>query len=203
MSLLFYRKNKMRSISYLWFWNVCWDDNRQWTILFSIMIPITWYFFVIEICRLLNNKKATSFSLLCSFLVTIFINEIILKPISYTGPYEDSCDITPVVPCTAISIAVTATTIYLLRFFLGTKDLPLLISWGVTTILELLAFPILKYMAWGFSFVSLIPGIFVGALWWYLFEHRRTIDAIEAFFTDIGIENDLNLGRSPQDLLPN
>jgi hypothetical protein len=166
------------------------------------MVPITWYFFAIETCRFLNSRKATSVSLICALFVTIYLNEVILKPIAYRGPYEDSCDISPVVPCTAISVATTATIIYVLRFFLGTKDLPLLISWAVTTLLEFLAFPILKYLSWGFSVVSLLPGAVVGVVWWFIFEKRRTFDFVEEIFTNLGIENNLGLGRSPQDLLP-
>ena len=193
----------MRSISYLWFWHVCWDDTREWTILFSIMLPLTWYFFIIEICKLINDKKATSLSVLLATLVTTFVNEIILKPISYDGPYEDSCDETPVVPCTAISIAFTALTIYVLRAIFGSKDFPMIISWGVTSVLELLAFPILKYMAWGFSFVSIIPGIVIGAVWWFLFEYKKTLDTINRFFEIIGLQNDLKHGNITQNLLPN
>ncbi|EAX89558.1 hypothetical protein TVAG_478150 [Trichomonas vaginalis G3] len=193
----------MRALNFLWFWTVCWNDEKQWTFLFSLMIPLAGFFFTMELARLLMDKKVSGFNTVLLMLITVFINETLLKPISYKAVMSDSCEDGLLVPATAISVSICGALIHLLRFVFTIKDLPFLLGWLITLILEMIAYPVLKYVTTGYMFVSLVPGIIITILFWYLAEFRPQGNTALSLYQVLHLKNDIQPGNErAQDLLP-
>jgi hypothetical protein len=195
----------MRTIAFIWFSSICWDDERAWTVLFSIMIPIVPIFVLAEILRLAGSWKLSSLSVLQCISVTAFLNEVIFKPAIGAPPPPNTCDAGCNAPSTSTAMALAAAIVYSNRFFRTVpKDLLALSCWGVVFVLHFVAKPILNYLTWGNNAISLVPGAFVGCLWALLVEgvfFEQTllqISGIAKFDNDITGEN----FQQEQDLLP-
>lgn len=194
----------MRAIAFLWFFKVCWDDSAQWTLIFSFLIPLSAYFIVIEIFRLLMDKKVTTLNVILAAACTTFVNEVIIKPAVNAPPYMDTCDLSLSVPSTAIAVAATMTIIYGLRMMYPYKELWYLISWACVLVASLISFPILHYFSWAMSFVSLIPGLVIGAVFWFIVEFKQWGSLLDGFYTLLHLKDDINPDRKmhAQEIVP-
>lgn len=193
----------MRSLSYLWLWSVCWDETRQWTFLFSLMIPLAGFWFTIELARLLMDKKVSTYNLIILILIITFVNETLLKPISTTAPYSLSCTEEPVTPSTAIAVSIGATVLYALRYIFSVKEFVYLLGWFVTFVLEMIAYPVLKYLSVGYAFVSIVPGLVLAIIFWILCEFRSQTNTSLSLYQVFHLTNDIQPGNErAQDLLP-
>jgi len=182
----------MRQITFLWFWDVCWDNTRAWTIIFSIFVPIVAIFVCIEIFEFLNNKKVSSFSTLSAVFATLIICECILKPIFDIGPFEDSCTFMPSNPSSTISIASTMTSIYALRLLNDKQFIHKLFLWGISLALAMISFPILHYFSWINGVLSIVPGALIGILWTLVFEKNLRGKLGESLSSNLSLSNDFS-----------
>jgi hypothetical protein len=195
----------MRTITFIWFWSICWDNERAWTALFSLMISLVPILVAAELLRLAGSWKLSSVSVLQCMSVTAFINEIILKPAIGAAPLDDACSADVHAPSTSTAMALAALLVYGGRALLGSpKDALMLIAWAVALALTFIAKPILYYLSWGLSAASLLPGIAVG-LFWILGIERKLFEQTLLQIAQIGkFENDIT-GENFQeerDLLP-
>lgn len=181
----------MRTISFFWFWSVCWDEERAWTLIFALMVPVTAIVVLAEVLRCLGFFKISSLSLLGCIATTGYLNEIIIKTAIGARPLENSCDDGFSAPSTAAAIACAAFVLYIVRALTKPRDFLFLIAWAVAFVLSFVSGPMLSYVTWGYQAVCLVPGVVVGLVWAFLFEKRF----FSQIFMPLGIalkaENDI------------
>lgn len=193
----------MRKVKYLWFWDSCFDDERKWTILFSLMIPLVPMCILSQILRLFTSRKLTVFSGLLMTAFVAFVNEFIIKTAVGIVPLEKSCYIGFYTPSTFIAISFAMLILSAARYFGRiTSGISQVAMWGALTVLTFLARPILFYLTWGMAAVSLIPGL-VGGLIWVLYVEKSGLDTIlSPFVVSLSLRNDISGGaKKEQNLL--
>jgi hypothetical protein len=197
--------SQMRTIAFIWFWNLCWDDERGWTALFSLMIPIVPLFVLAELLRFIGSWKLSSLSILQCLSVTSFLNEVIFKPAIGAPPPQNSCDSGCNAPSTSAAMALAVAIVYGNRYVrTAPKDLFALICWIVAFVLHFIAKPILDYLTWGNNAISLVPGLIVGCLWVLLIEGKYFEQTLLQISGIVKLENDVTGEnfQQEQDLLP-
>ena len=193
----------MIKITYLWFFHLCWNDDKKWTLLTTLFIPLVPMAIVCEIHRFLNSKAISSLSLVLCLALTAWINEFILKPALAIPPLDDSCFSGCYAPSTFVALGFASLTIYILRFiFSGPKQIIGAILWAVVAVLEFIAQPFSNYLTWGNNAISIIPGIVVGALWASLLEFKFFTQTLFEICQKFKLENDINTeGYRREDLI--
>jgi hypothetical protein len=182
----------MRTISFLLFWTICWDENREWTAILSLAIPIIPLLILAELLRLAESRRLSSLSLLQSIAVTAWANEFIVKPIVNSGPLTESCDLDAAAPSTFGSIAAAVTFIHAKRLFtLRRRSLVPLISWFGAFVVLSLAHPVIGYLSWNHTFSSLAPGLLVGGFWAFVIEGCAFWGTLMPLAKWLGLENDI------------
>lgn len=159
----------MRIVYYLWIFNVCFDDERPWTIVFSLLFPLAHYVLVMEVVYNLLHRRISHFNITLSSFLIGFI--IICIQGSNFEPYEETCTTRKVIPSAMIATATSSTFIYWLRYFTHKKDIMFSVLWTIALITRLISMPILKYFEWTVAVCSLIPGILFGPAF-FLFEMK-------------------------------
>jgi hypothetical protein len=195
----------MRTIAFFWFSHICWDDERGWTALFSLMIPLVPMFFLAELFRLAGCWKLSSVSILQCMSVTAFLNEVIFKPAIGAAPLSNSCNSGCNAPSTSTAMALAAAIVYVNRSVRAMpKDLIALIAWTIAFVFHFIAKPILNYLSWGLNAVSLVPGALIGALWVFAIEGRFFEQTLLQIAGISKLENDITGEnfQTEQDLLP-
>lgn len=193
----------MRKITFLWFFHLCWNNEKKWTLLTTIFIPLVPMGIICEIHRFLNSKTISHLSLVLCLATTAWINEIILKPALAIPPLDDSCFAGCYAPSTFVALGFSALTIYVSRFiFSGPREILGTVCWAVISILEFVAQPFSNYLTWTHDAISIIPGIVVGILWACLIEYKFFASFLFELCQKFKIENDINrLGYQREDLI--
>ena len=194
--LFYFRLNflspKMRTITFLWFWHICWDDERKWTIIFALMIPMIPLAIMSEINRFLNTKKLGYASVLLCAALTAWINEIILKPALGVAPQDNFCFAGCYAPSTYVAIGTAIVVIYVSRMIMyDPKDPLAIVAWSVATVCSFVAHPFLNYLSWTYDAISLVPGIVIGLVWVIICETKlfhKTLYYVGRIFK---LENDI------------
>jgi hypothetical protein len=195
----------MRTIAFFWFSRICWDDERGWTALFSLMVPLVPMLFIAELLRLAGSWRLSSLSILQCLSATAFVNEIIFKPAIGAAPLPNACDPGCNAPSTSTAMALAAAIVYGNRFFRAMpKDALAGAAWATAFVLHFIAKPILLYLSWGLSAVSLVPGALIGAIWAFLIEGRFFEQSLLLIAGISKLENDITGEnfQTEQDLLP-
>ena len=193
----------MRKVKYLWFWNSCFDDERKWTIIFSIVIPLVPMGIMSQILRFLTTKKLTLFSNILMIAFISFINEFLIKVPVGIDTLDKSCYIGFYAPSTFIAISFAMFIVSVSRYITKiTRNVSQIIVWGALTILTFVARPILYYLTWKMAGISLIPGL-VGSLFWIFFVEKAGFDMFLLPLTiSLSLRNDINgSAKKEQNLL--
>ncbi|KAK8888482.1 hypothetical protein M9Y10_039561 [Tritrichomonas musculus] len=193
----------MRKITFLWFFHLCWNDDKKWTLLTTIFIPLVPIAIICEIHRFLNSRTISHLSLVMCLALTAWINEIILKPALAIPPLDDSCFAGCYAPSTFVALGFAALTVYLLRFaFSGPREILGAICWGVFAILEFVAHPFSNYLSWTNDAISIVPGVVIGVFWASLVEFKFFSVFLYELCQKFKIENDINReGYQREDLI--
>ncbi|OHT08216.1 hypothetical protein TRFO_23287 [Tritrichomonas foetus] len=183
----------MRTITFLWFWKICWNNDKPWTLVFSLMIPLVPMGIICEINRFLNTKKISYLSLLLCLALTAWVNEIILKPILAVPPLDDSCFSGCYAPSTLVAMGFASVTLYIARMlFYAPKDRFSLTGWAIAAICSFVAHPFINYLTWLYDGISIIPGVIIGILWAIFCEGKGFPVTMYKIGRMLKLENDLN-----------
>lgn len=193
----------MRTITFLWFWHLCWNNDKKWTLLTTIMIPLLPMGMVLTFHRLLNSKQLSHLSVLLCMALTAWINEIILKPALAIPPLDDSCFAGCTAPSTFVALSFSTFIIYLYRLiFSDPKELVSAIGWGVVAILEFIAHPFSNYLTWANDAISIIPGVVIGILWCVILENKYFDQTLFRICKLFKLDNDITNEGYEKDFVP-
>jgi hypothetical protein len=195
----------MRTIAFIWFWKVCWDDDRPWTFIFSMTIPFIAIGVICEIFLLGITRKLSFLSAIQCLSVTAFINEFILKPSVNALPLDNAGNGNQNAPTTGVAMALAGAVLHACRYFTsGPKDLYPIIGWSLVFVFTFLAYPLLYYLSWAHEAISLVPGIIVGLFWAFVMERTFFEPTILMVGNMLKLENDITgeAFQHEQDLLP-